>query len=470
MTSYVKKLEAIGIHGRFDMEIDLKPGVNIVFGINGTGKTTFLHILANALNGEFSRFAYITFDSIKIRLDDATILLKQQIKNNAKVVVVKRGNKIIQEIPIRLIKKSERFYNKDQERLLTTRERVRLLQDDLSSEEIQLLMDGSDRFSTEPILSSAYFPAFRTMIDAWVSSQERRERRISPERWTNLATKSAREWFGMFVPSVNYPSLLEIEQRLTDEIQQARFIISRADREYLSDAFLQIFESLSERKKQNLERETILREIKELFDRLENSPLQEESTLVTKVYSKLRESIYDPDFTHEEERTATRVLDVYRDLLRRIVDVQEKSFVDIQRYLQSVNGFLENKKLIVDPSVPRFRSGVVGIRFNDGTSTRGLRVLSSGERQIVTMIYAATHMSAQQLVLIDEPEISLHIDWQRDLLSKMASQFSGQQIIACTHSPVIGAEYEDRQTELNLKPTENIKSDKEFDNGEEMFG
>lgn len=93
------------------------------------------------------------------------------------------------------------------------------------------------------------------------------------------------------------------------------------------------------------------------------------------------------------------------------------------------------------------RKTSVGIKFDEGNPKKihGIRrALSFGEREIVTLIYAATHMSKQQIVLIDEPEISLHVDWQRHLLQKMSEQLGDRQIIVCTHSPVIGADYEER--------------------------
>jgi predicted ATPase len=136
------------------------------------------------------------------------------------------------------------------------------------------------------------------------------------------------------------------------------------------------------------------------------------------------------------------------------VDVQKQSFREIQRYLESVNEFFRGKKLVVDPSVPRFEGRAVGIRFNQSNRIERLRALSSGERQIVTLIYAATHMSGQKVVLIDEPEISLHVDWQRRLLGKMSEQVGERQIIACTHSPSIGADYAKSQMRIELKPTQ----------------
>jgi predicted ATPase len=128
--------------------------------------------------------------------------------------------------------------------------------------------------------------------------------------------------------------------------------------------------------------------------------------------------------------------------------------------LNSVNQFLEGKTIESRPellrsSIQKPSRSLIVICFEDGSVINSLRVLSSGERQIVTLIYAATHMSSQRVVLIDEPEISLHVDWQRHLISRMSEQLGERQIIACTHSPVIGAEYEDRLSELNVTSSRN---------------
>lgn len=75
--------------------------------------------------------------------------------------------------------------------------------------------------------------------------------------------------------------------------------------------------------------------------------------------------------------------------------------------------------------------------------------MSSGERQLLTMLYAVTKMSEDSLVLIDEPELSLHIDWQEELLGKMMEQLGGRQIIVCTHSPSIATDYHDFMIEIS---------------------
>lgn len=192
-------------------------------------------------------------------------------------------------------------------------------------------------------------------------------------------------------------------------------------------------------------------DIQELFKNLEQSPLRAESRIE---YPKLREQIARLTTGGNTDPTALRVLKLYRDTLQSTLTVQQKSFEGIQKYLSSVNEFLDGKSLVFKQEVrtPKRRQSVQ-IQFNDGSFMDGLRALSSGERQIMTLVYAATHMSQQELVLIDEPEISLHVDWQRMLIKRMTEQMGERQIIACTHSPVIGADHLDKVKELSLSTT-----------------
>jgi predicted ATP-dependent endonuclease of OLD family len=49
------------------------------------------------------------------------------------------------------------------------------------------------------------------------------------------------------------------------------------------------------------------------------------------------------------------------------------------------------------------------------------------------------------VVIIDEPEISLHPDWQRRLIPTLKSQNSANQFILTTHSPFIYSKFPERE-------------------------
>ncbi len=71
-----------------------------------------------------------------------------------------------------------------------------------------------------------------------------------------------------------------------------------------------------------------------------------------------------------------------------------------------------------------------------------LSTLSSGEKQLIR-IFVDLLAAGSSVILIDEPELSMHVDWQRRLVRSMRTLNSSAQIILATHSPEIMAELDD---------------------------
>ncbi|MFL0003625.1 AAA family ATPase [Klebsiella variicola] len=66
--------------------------------------------------------------------------------------------------------------------------------------------------------------------------------------------------------------------------------------------------------------------------------------------------------------------------------------------------------------------------------------LSSGERQLLFILIKALNMSSgKNILLMDEPEISLHMSWQKKLISSIKNINDKCQIIIVTHSASIVA-------------------------------
>ncbi|MFG3191967.1 AAA family ATPase [Streptomyces omiyaensis] len=83
--------------------------------------------------------------------------------------------------------------------------------------------------------------------------------------------------------------------------------------------------------------------------------------------------------------------------------------------------------------------------------------LSSGEQHEIVLIYDLLFdVTPGSLVLIDEPEISLHVAWQLDFLSDIQkiADLSGFRFIVATHSPQIVNEWWDHTVGLNASNEE----------------
>lgn len=78
-------------------------------------------------------------------------------------------------------------------------------------------------------------------------------------------------------------------------------------------------------------------------------------------------------------------------------------------------------------------------------------VLSAGEKQILIILLTALTQDGQPTVLfMDEPEASLHFDWQRELITLIRQLNPEVQIVLTTHSPaVIMNGWENHVTEVS---------------------
>lgn len=75
-------------------------------------------------------------------------------------------------------------------------------------------------------------------------------------------------------------------------------------------------------------------------------------------------------------------------------------------------------------------------------------LLSAGEKQLLSfLVYNAFYQGAG--IFIDEPEISLHVDWQRKLFSLLMEQSTTNQFFVATHSPFIYQKYADKEILLS---------------------
>jgi predicted ATPase len=84
------------------------------------------------------------------------------------------------------------------------------------------------------------------------------------------------------------------------------------------------------------------------------------------------------------------------------------------------------------------------ITFGDPINAVRSDLLSAGEKQFLSFLCYNAFLS-DSVVIIDEPEISLHPDWQRRLIPTLKSQNSANQFILTTHSPFIYSKYPERE-------------------------
>lgn len=111
---------------------------------------------------------------------------------------------------------------------------------------------------------------------------------------------------------------------------------------------------------------------------------------------------------------------------------KEKSKEIKSRFMSSINSLFNDseKEVYFDDSI-LFKSKINNKKLQ-------IKELSSGERQLVyTLLKASIAAQRNAILLMDEPEISLHLSWQETLISHLRNINQHGQIIIVTHSPAV---------------------------------
>ena len=135
----------------------------------------------------------------------------------------------------------------------------------------------------------------------------------------------------------------------------------------------------------------------------------------------------------------------------------------IQKQVEKVDKEVEQNNKERESLLKPF--SVLGERIRDIFGYKGVRVtekitlgekdraiesdkLSAGEKQMLSFFCYNT-FSENTAIFIDEPELSLHVDWQRLLLPTLLEQETGNQFFVATHSPFIYTQYPEREILLD---------------------
>jgi predicted ATP-binding protein involved in virulence len=138
----------------------------------------------------------------------------------------------------------------------------------------------------------------------------------------------------------------------------------------------------------------------------------------------------------------TKLSKMERDVLALyLTDFNEKldAFTNLQKQIETfveiVGSKLRRKKLVIDRQL-----GFVFETMDDSSRKLSVTDLSSGEQHQLVLFYELIFGSPGiDLFLIDEPEISLHVEWQRSFLSDLqkVQKLTGCRFLVATHSPQI---------------------------------
>ena len=444
-------IESVAIKKLFtnrNVSLNLSDGVRIIVGENGLGKTTILNILNEILNGNVENIVDFPLDAVEVKfsgLDSPFIFsrsrMQEFLKMRRNILVDLDGDgvdsfislliKVLPGLPEPLgrleidrivtdilagnpsVKAQMEAYNVSPERYLT-----------------DWIVGFTDVFSFKAQIKSreldiVFLPTYRRI--------EADLKKIVPPSKT--MRQSARK--GYPVDSVALtPSMLE--DRIFTQKSPMKFgmkdISSRIGvlLDNISSESIKGYNEVSTRMIARL-----LDPDKDALDTAGINPGQIEIVL-----ERLRPNMPEKEYTQLKKAVRQGDLSANKDLAYYLIslsDVYErtKEFDDkLTAFRDTVNTFLYDKEFRYDKNHVRFE-----LFFRDDNQDSNpipIQKLSSGEKQLVALFAMAYLSVGGNLVfIIDEPELSLSLTWQKLLLPSLRNAPNTAMIIAATHSPFI---------------------------------
>jgi len=134
----------------------------------------------------------------------------------------------------------------------------------------------------------------------------------------------------------------------------------------------------------------------------------------------------------------------YLDSLEAKLDALSDIQKTIERFVGKINSFFVHKEILF-----HIRAGL-SIRSQNKDNLEPA-MLSSGERHLLLLFSnAITALDRQSIFIIDEPEISLNVKWQRNLIGSLLDciEDSSVQFVFATHSLEILSQHMERVVKL----------------------
>lgn len=137
-----------------------------------------------------------------------------------------------------------------------------------------------------------------------------------------------------------------------------------------------------------------------------------------------------------------KYLDYQVNIGNRIIQVLQSGDPDSQKKAQELSMPKKDFQDILDSLFADTGKKIIRteneIRFSQMGETLVPYQLSSGEKQILAILLTVLVEDRKSYVLfMDEPEVSLHVDWQKQLIDLILRLNPNVQVILTTHSPAV---------------------------------
>ncbi len=435
----INKFRINKLHKTLNFELQFKDNTLILLGENGSCKTTIIKMLFYTLSLQWGKLAQYNFESIDIIIDDEPFSITQKdisltaTRFNDRLfrrmpppirrylLAVQDNNGKIELDELRKICDSYDFPFEIVLHELSLENYVELFAKKEKKQKGHSQKNISDFKKKVENVHILYLPTYRRI------EQDLKvvlEGRIDEDEFRNRRSKR-------FDETKPYTELIEfgmrdvddaIQETLTNLKESSRSSLNQLTLGYLGDIVDEKYQTIDLEEIKNIEESTI----HDIMNRVDESILSDKSK--EKLIRTLQ-SIKERGIINDHDKVVCHYFLKLYDSHKELVEKETA----IRKFVENCSKYLENKIMIYDS--PNFD---FSINLKNNGDSIELPQLSSGEKQIVSL-FNHLYLSNKKnfIVLIDEPELSLSVKWQKTFLEDVRRGEFCKGLIAVTHSPFI---------------------------------
>lgn len=462
MENYLRRVSITSLFERNNnYSIDFIEGANCLYGDNGTGKTSIINLIVSSLNCDLGKLKTLPFESVTLYTAKTGQVRPKKFMRVEKNAPFFEGHKFQPGIiKIEIISDMDSVeipffgngslptpWDETESSILA---KIEILKDKIKKE-LTLTHVPLLRVHDSEIFSENGHDEYLQMA--------LRKKRVNPKQISEIMDPSYRVISSIqsqFTEEANLrrkeiTSYLEnLKSRIIEKVMIDQKLITQ------SKKALNSISKVMNSPDNNIDGESYFHKLKDANIDVPEEKVKEHFQLWSDLGAKCRAdynelkkcSVSNNDKDLEAQRkahdkfnntymTLFSITNIYDRFLSIVEDVEImqnqkdriwKIFTD---YENEVNSYFNNSKSfnLTEDGEFKIYSNKRRIKLPD---------LSSGEKHIITILGRATLSNKDGAVFVaDEPELSLHLDWQRKILTSIKKLSPLSQIIVATHSPAI---------------------------------
>ncbi|OGV56648.1 MAG: hypothetical protein A2X49_08695 [Lentisphaerae bacterium GWF2_52_8] len=430
------------LHGFKDLDLKLKDNTLILVGENGAGKTTVLHLFYYLLSGQWSSMVKYQFKSLTITIDSKSHTLHY---SDIEKSFLKIDHRLLRRLPYNVRRKIMTLLEQAEGKLVTHELEELCDQYDIPFHYLLGQINQPDLFGdtaferNEPARLRQALQKIQNSLKAqllYLPTYRRIEQELNlifkgldeRELETRRNLLAARRQEDTFVELVEF-GMKDVESAVnktrTELDKFARESLNKLTFSYLGDIVEEQYKSVDLKQIRKADAKTV----ENILNRIP------EDILSLNNKQHLRETIERVKNTEKQNVPAKVICHYFTKLMAFHQDLEAKE-AKIVNFCKACNGYMVDKEFRYDTS-----NFTYTIRSRDSLNVNQdikLQHLSSGEKQIVSL-FSHLYLSGgrKYFVLIDEPELSLSVVWQRKFLADIQKADFCAGLVAVTHSPFI---------------------------------